>query len=681
MNKIKVVQLARIPCANSGLELSNLINQYSTKYECRYILGNEYSKGCTNIPFRAFPTDLNWQKQKDECLKVIKEADIIHIHHDFWFEEIEALLVGKTVIVTLYNLCNSIQYRADDFNKNYIARMKKYASILTVADQPLQKKMFSDVTTLTVPLVKMLFNEQTIKHRPLPHIVFAPTNRDTGGIGKKMYYEVLAIIEKLKKENKFTFDLIEGVPYEENLARKQQADIIIDDVDPDYEKFHNTSIEAACFGAVPLTNFCDEKYPFVKTNIHNLEKTLISLISTPALLLRTQAKMLQWRKEEYTPEKLLKTYEDLYTVKSRVISKKELKDVTIFLITCGNNPNYGHCIEALNKQTVSFRLEIIKDIAPMSKAFQEMLDRCKTPYYIQVDNDMILKPNAIEQMYYAIEHTDVQNAMVCFRLHDTHLNLEIQGVKIYKHDIFKKYPYIDCLSCEMNQLSRMKKDGWEYLVMTEVLGEHSPYWTEEGIFDRYFIFMQKTDLKNLPQEVLKIYLANPTKINLTALLGAIAGILCPEKMEGDKNYKISNPMYLKLKDYFNEGTEFKFLPDENAISIQDFMKKLNNSKIKYWLGFESCLEVVETQNLGIENKKIIMGVSSDEKFALESFFKRNELISMQENVYVFKNFCIKLIEDKRVTEICQLPCFGIMVNVPKPVFPYLFSVFGAKMKK
>jgi len=560
MSKIKVVQLARIPCANSGYELSQLINKYSDKYECRYILGSEYSKGYDPIPFREFPTDLFWQTQKEECLKVIKEADIIHVHHDWPFEEIEHLLSGKKVIVTLYNLVNSLQYCNSEFNRNYIRRMKKYTSIITIADQPLQKKTFSNISSITVPLIKNLFNESIIKTNSIPHIVFAPTNRERDGIGKKMYYEVLEIINQLKTKFNFTFDLIEGVPYEENLNRKRKADIIIDDVDPEYEKFHNTSLEAACFGAVPLTNFSSSEYPFQKTDISNLKQTLVAFLSSPFALRVAQKKIVTWRENNYTPKKLLKVYEDLYN--SNPIIKKELNDLTVFVIYSGNNPNYEDCLKALENQTTSFKLEIIKDVAPMSKAFQCMLDKCTTKYYVQVDCDMILKQYAIEKMYEAIIHTDIQNAMVCFRLHDTHLNLEIQGVKIYNHEIFKRYPYIDCLSCEMNQLEQMKADRYHYITVNEVLGEHSPKWTEEGIFDRYFIFMQKTNLKNLPQMVLDIYIHNPTKLNWCAVLGCIAGILSTEKMRGDKNFKETNPLFLKLKNYFQKGTTFEFLPKQ-----------------------------------------------------------------------------------------------------------------------
>jgi hypothetical protein len=173
--------------------------------------------------------------------------------------------------------------------------------------------MFNYIGTNYVPLIKYLFNEPIKKYNDIPLIVFAPTNREVNGIGTKKYNEVVTVINELKEKGyKFNFNLIEGVPYEENLERKRHCDILIDDVDENYEKFHNSSLEAACFGAISLTNYTGNDYPFIKTNINNLKETLIKYITNIPLLREEQKKILKWRKENYTPKKLLDKYEDLY---------------------------------------------------------------------------------------------------------------------------------------------------------------------------------------------------------------------------------------------------------------------------------------------------------------------------------------------------------------------------------
>lgn len=661
MSKIRICQLARIPCANSGLELSNFINKYSDKYECRYILGTDYSKQCNLIPYRSFPTDLSWVKQREKCLRVIKEADIIHVHHDWDFEAVDKIIFGKKVIVTLYNLCNSLQYIPNlDFNKKYIARMKKYATIITVADQPLQKKMFSDISTIYVPLVKNLFNENTVKNNKVPHVVFAPTNREKTGIGKKMYYEVLDIIKKLEGRCDFTFDLVEGVPYLENLDRKRKADIIIDDVDPEYEKQHNTSIEAACFGAVALTNFSSKEYPFFGTDIYELETNLSALINQPSMLKKEQDLIVKWREEQYTPAKLLESYENLYEMES---PKKAVTypDLTVFIITCGDNPNYPYCLEAIQNQNCTFNIEVIRDVAPMARAFQQMIDKCKTPYYIEIDGDMVLQPKAIETMYRDIKIAPQNTAMICFDLNDTHLNVPIQGVKIYKHEVFKKYPYDQtCISCEMKQLSDMKKDKFIYEIKHIILGEHSPYWTEELIFDRYFIFMQKNQWDEIIPRVMDIYTKNPTKLNRYAVMGAISGLLI-EASKKDKDFREKTPSFLKIKKYcdkINFPGESKDKDPIKPMVVDGWLDKLDEIQklnIKFWYLKKTCLFILNQvkKDPGI----ISIGVRNElDKKAILNLFPEG----------------VEVIVDSRQT----IKPWNGNANVPLPVVPYLQNSFG-----
>ena len=84
--------------------------------------------------------------------------------------------------------------------------------------------------------------------------------------------------------------------------------------------------------------------------------------------------------------------------------------------------------------------------------------------------------------------------MVCYQLLDVRLNFKIYGVKIYKYEAFKNYPYnLNHPSCEVEQLNRMKKDGYIFNddfkgigLVPQVIGKHSPKWTERTIFERYY---------------------------------------------------------------------------------------------------------------------------------------------------------------------------------------------------
>ncbi len=169
-----------------------------------------------------------------------------------------------------------------------------------------------------------------------------------------------------------------------------------------------------------------------------------------------------------------------------------IQDLTVFVISSGINPNFEDCVVALEKQTISAKIEVIRDYSPMSVAFQQMLLRCTTDYFIQCDEDMILEPNAIEVLYTGIKASPANICMVCYQLKDVHLDFIIFGIKAYKHTIFKNFPYnLNVTSCEMEQLNRIKQAGYEVQLIEQVVGLHSPKWTTELIFGRYYDLMNK----------------------------------------------------------------------------------------------------------------------------------------------------------------------------------------------
>src|SRR5690348_11399473 len=73
-------------------------------------------------------------------------------------------------------------------------------------------------------------------------------------------------------------------------------------------------------------------------------------------------------------------------------------EVTAFVLTVGA-PSFDECMRRLDRQDCRFRREVIDHVAPMSQALQCMLDRCETPYFIQVDEDMLLYPHAVRTLH------------------------------------------------------------------------------------------------------------------------------------------------------------------------------------------------------------------------------------------------------------------------------------------
>lgn len=241
---------------------------------------------------------------------------------------------------------------------------------------------------------------------------------------------------------------------------------------------------------------------------------------------------------------------------------RDLSDkLTVFVISSGNNPNYDACLQALNHQTCKFKLDIIKDYKPMSRAFQEMLDRCQTELFIQIDEDMIMQENSIERMYNQTEgeRTPPNISMNCYLLRDVHLDFNIYGVKIYKTALFKQFPFnLSHPSAEVEQLARMKEKGYDINFKTEVMGEHSPHWNKELIFERYYNLMEKFKLyhykwmEELPKKLYDKIKANPSDLNIHALAGALSSIYSNTVMEEEKDFSKKRLEYGKLQGYLEQ---------------------------------------------------------------------------------------------------------------------------------
>ncbi len=361
--KILVLQIAGIPCANRPYDINQLINTYSNKYRSRHILGGQYAKYHNDIPYREFPYDLLLKDNIEEIKKLLSEAEIIHIHHRIDRALLRLIPKNKKIIFTVSNLGSSLKINNTPENIKYNEIIKQLSNIITTTEQPLQIKAYDYLTNRTLPLVKNLFNCATTKNNNIPLIVFAPTNRGTDEFTSKGYFRVLGIIYKLKLEGYlFNFDLIEGIPYTENLNRKKIADIVIDDVVN--ENYHNTSVEAGCFGAVVLTNHHSEKYPFLKTDLNSLEERLKQLISKPDLIKQYQQEMINWANTIYTPKNILTPFETIYdeminsdSIQSKKISTKILNSLEIIKLLNDNHILYylagQSCLEIVKNHKVN----------------------------------------------------------------------------------------------------------------------------------------------------------------------------------------------------------------------------------------------------------------------------------------------------------------------------------------
>jgi hypothetical protein len=210
------------------------------------------------------------------------------------------------------------------------------------------------------------------------------------------------------------------------------------------------SIEAACFGAVSLTNYTGNDYPFIKTDINNLKETLIKYLNDYNLLKQEQDKIVKWRKENYTPEILLKIYENIYEdmLKGKYFIKENFTPVEIVELNKQELPKPIN-----NIPTKEVVCEIINTLNNLKIDFWLLKDSClETLVNKQItSNKFTIGVNSI------IDKNIITNQLIKY---STFLDIiidpkrETKAWKIYELDVKVPCPLI-------KYLTHYTKKSWE----------------------------------------------------------------------------------------------------------------------------------------------------------------------------------------------------------------------------
>jgi hypothetical protein len=237
-------------------------------------------------------------------------------------------------------------------------------------------------------------------------------------------------------------------------------------------------------------------------------------------------------------------------------------EVTVFVTTIGDEENFRDCLSHLDRQSARFRLEIIRNVAPLSAALQQMIDRCTTPYYVQVDEDMLLFPDAVRRLHAAIVDAPARVALVCAPLWDCDVEQPIYGVKIYRRAVVAGFPYQNTFSCEKAQLCRMRDAGFDLLLLpaggrSDCFGEHGKHYTPATIFARWQRLFHKQRrygtldwIEPWPARLLQRYLETRDPLHLYALLGAVSGISGELPPDRETDFREPCVQYERLAAYF-----------------------------------------------------------------------------------------------------------------------------------
>lgn len=245
--------------------------------------------------------------------------------------------------------------------------------------------------------------------------------------------------------------------------------------------------------------------------------------------------------------------------------------VTVFVSTVGY-PTFAACRRHLRAQDCDYTLRVVDRVAPLSAAFQRMVDECTTPYYVQVDEDMLLYPHAVRTLHERISRLGRRVAMFAAALYDVHVERAIHGVKIFRHEIVRRYPLRDVRASEWDLARRLRRDGYldvrvplQHATRTSenTLGLHGTHWTPRAAYLRFCVLELKRRagtraldwVPGSAMMLLRRFLERGSEVDLYALMGILAGSLADAGTVGrEKDYRTyaRTPGFRRLQGFVEE---------------------------------------------------------------------------------------------------------------------------------
>jgi hypothetical protein len=188
---------------------------------------------------------------------------------------------------------------------------------------------------------------------------------------------------------------------------------------------------------------------------------------------------------------------DLYDGKEWIHGNPGNIQITIFLITIQSH-QLEYSLESINKLNPNYPVlvNVIMNIAPTNRAYNQMRERCKTPYFIQLDEDMELKEDAIQICMNQIENFKKADKIFLhtFKLIDTDLGIGnppiIDCLKLYNNEIMHKYPTYNNGETAVSSVDYLwhnpiLKDGYFINSTNIIIGTHGNHRSNYDLFLRY----------------------------------------------------------------------------------------------------------------------------------------------------------------------------------------------------
>jgi hypothetical protein len=154
-------------------------------------------------------------------------------------------------------------------------------------------------------------------------------------------------------------------------------------------------------------------------------------------------------------------------------------------------PFISRALDSLATQSIPLDdVVVIEHVSPFSRAINDGARRVRTPFFVQVDADMILDPACIETL---LAHMRPDTGIVVGELRDALMG-QVVGVKLFRTACFQEGGMPDSVSPDTEFGASLRDRGWqtEYVSGTAggprpTLGEHRPDYSPAYTYRKYLI--------------------------------------------------------------------------------------------------------------------------------------------------------------------------------------------------
>src|SRR5689334_24475380 len=215
------------------------------------------------------------------------------------------------------------------------------------------------------------------------------------------------------------------------------------------------------------------------------------------------------------------------------MASAEPSDVSAVVLTIGE-PTTQEVMDSIGRQSLRpCETIVVRNVSPFHKAINTGVAQVKTPFFVQVDGDMILDPHCFAALRGGVGPSV---GIVVARLRDELVG-QVVGIKLFRTKCFETSVFTDSIAPDTDLVNAIEHAGWKtkYIGKTgaaefdewATLGEHRPTYTPAYTYRKHLMEGSRYRYRRTPHGFLwRLHRleASPHPLALMSQIGLARGL-------------------------------------------------------------------------------------------------------------------------------------------------------------